>query len=365
MTQASQYVFYNYIQLMHGKSNSSSSSSSGDHHRVDQNERVGRESPSVPSLKQPQSRAWVFTLNNHNSVDAPRIFQDTGAYCIWQEEKGENGTPHLQGYLYFPTGPRKLLTLKSFLPTAHFEPRRGTHEQARDYASKDDTRLSGPFTFGSEPTSTGQGARTDLISLKRSLDDDLPMEEVWSEHFTTMLKYYKGAHEYKRVKQMAHPRKEKTVCFVLFGHTGCGKTHMAKQTFPDAYWVTKPNDKGSVWFDGYDGKSPIIIDEFYGWLPYDLLLRLCDHAPLQLPTKGSFTGVAPKYIVFTSNKSFEQWYNYAKFQGGTAPLERRLEVIIEFRTLTEANIWKQPGKPAEMGVDLSGDSLRTRFAELF
>lgn len=350
-------------ELMHGKSSSSSSSSG--HLRPDNSERIAVQHAALAAFKQPQSRGWVFTLNNHNSVDAPRVFADTASYCVWQEERGESGTPHLQGYLYFSTGPRRLSSLKALLPSAHFEPRRGSHDQARDYVTKDDTRISGPYEYGTEPVATGQGARSDLVSLKRALDDDRPLSEVWDEHFNTMIKYHKGASEYKRVKQMANPRDFKTVCFALFGPTSGGKSYAARANFPKAYWPSKPAAKQPFYFDGYDGRAPIVLDEFYGWIPYDLLLRLCDNTPLMLPTKGGFVGVAPVAIVFTSNKSPEQWYNYQHFQGGYAPLERRLDVIIEIRSRTEQNVWKQPNGQTEVSVSPGQNDFRSRFKELF
>jgi len=289
-----------------------------------------------------QSSAWVFTLNNPASIEAPRVFADSAKYCIWQEEKGESGTRHLQGYVYFK-GSRKLSTLKNLLPAAHFEVRRGTHEQAKAYSSKEDTRVSGPYEFGEEPV--GQGTRTDLTSLKRALDDDLPISTVWDDHFPVMLKYFKAANEYKRVKNMANPRHFKSVCIVLYGGTGSGKTYTANKYFAGAYWLGKPQEKGPLWFDGYDGKQNLVIDEFYGWISFDLLLRITDNTPLQLPIKGGFVGFAPKYIIFTSNQPPESWYNYSKFPHGKDPLFRRLDLIIEKRNRSEFTIWKRPGHP--------------------
>lgn len=305
-----------------------------------------------------QSRAWVFTLNNHSSVDVPRTIECK--YCIWQEEQGEQGTKHLQGYVYFG-GSKRLSTLKKILPTAHWEIRRGTHEQAKEYCSKEDSRISGPYEFGEEPVTTGQGSRSDLVSLKRSLDQGSTDQQIWEEHFPTMVKYYKGVNEYKRVKQMADARSEKTVCIVLFGGTGSGKTYTVQKNFPNAYWVSKPPKGSPLWMDGYDGRSPVAIDEFYGWLPYDLLLRMCDAYPLQLPTKGGHTGFAPKFIIFTSNKPPEQWYDYSKFSGGKDPLFRRLELIIEKRDRDSYTIWKQPN--GQVSLNLPGPDIDFSLVE--
>lgn len=296
-----------------------------------------------PSTK---NRYWVFTLNNHSSVEVPRTIDCK--YCIWQEEMGESGTPHLQGYCVF-SGPKSLSALKTIFPTAHWEIRRGTHDQARDYCSKEASRISGPWVVGEEPKEK-QGQRNDLLTLKRALDSSDTQQQVWNDHFPTMLKYWKAAGEYKRVRSMAVPRDTKTVCVVIYGSTGSGKTFAIKNFDPEAYWVTKPNKGGSLWMDGYSGQSTVVIDEYYGWIPYDTLLRICDAYPLQLPTKGGHTGFNPSIIFFTSNKPPEMWYDYSKFSGGFEPLNRRLEYIIEKRDPETHTIWKQPSGEVQLNI---------------
>lgn len=307
-----------------------------------------------------KSRNWMFTLNNHSSIDVPRTLEGC-KYCIWQEEAGSvNGTKHLQGYASF-SGPKTLASLKKAFPTAHWEMRRGTHEQARDYCSKEETRISGPWSYGEEPQSPG--TRNDLVSLKRSLDEDLPEAQVWEEHFGIMLKYHKAAKEYKRVRSMENPRTEKTVCIVIFGPTGTGKTHSISSFDDKAYWITKPPKGTPLWMDGYDGHRTVVIDEFYGWIPYDTLLRLTDAYPLQLPIKGGHVGFNPRTIIFTSNKPPEQWYNYSNFAGGYDPLKRRLEYVIEKRDFDTYTIWQQPNGQVSPNlkapIDFTfGESLR-------
>ena len=48
-----------------------------------------------------RSATWVFTINNYQPADIERLTSlDKERYvCVFGEEVGEKGTPHLQGYL--------------------------------------------------------------------------------------------------------------------------------------------------------------------------------------------------------------------------------------------------------------------------
>lgn len=91
----------------------------------------------------------MFTINNPGDVQEPASW--TGVKWItWQQEVGENGTPHLQGYVVFEKN-KVLSTLKNkYNSTAHWERRSGSHAQAKAYCNKLDTRKHGPWTLGDE-----------------------------------------------------------------------------------------------------------------------------------------------------------------------------------------------------------------------
>lgn len=307
--------------------------------------------PQVACNSHTQARAWCFTLNNYSSVDVPRTIEKY-KYVTWQAERGANGTPHLQGYVLFDT-PRRFAGVKKIFPTAHWEPRQGTHEQARDYCQKPESRVDGPWTLGSED-GVGQGTRSDVLSLKRSIDEGASDVQLWEDHFKHMLKYHKGASIYKRLK--ATVRDFKTFVTVITGPTGTGKSHAAF-SFPDCYFLSHPGTKnGQLWFDGYDGQRTVVIDEFYGWIPYDLLLRLLDRFPLAVPTKGGFTNFAPKFIVITSNKPPEDWYKFEKFAGKSDPLLRRLDLIITKWTREVYQVMKCPDSPNQI-IEINEDTI--------
>lgn len=299
-----------------------------------------------------QSRAWVFTLNNHSSVDVPNTFE--GKYCIWQEEQGEAGTRHLQGYIVWNT-PKRLSAIKKYAPTAHWEVRRGTHDQAKAYCSKEETRLSGPFTYGEEPL--GSGTRSDLISLKRSIDEGKSQLELFEDHFEPMLKYHKGIALYRSLK--VPPRTEKTKVIVLFGPTGTGKSYHAHTQFPNAASVSPPTEsKGPIWFDGYDGNVATIIDEFYGWIRHDTMLRLCDAYAYRAPIKGGFVNFNSKYLIITSNQPPSQWYDYTKLPDSHRPLERRIDLIVEKLDRRRYRIHKAPLTQIEAAAEYDRRGIR-------
>ncbi len=99
-------------------------------------------------------RNWCFTENNPEGLLDPGNWPDC-TYCVYQEEIGENGTYHLQGYVEFSVRHR-LGGVKAAtgMSTAHFEWRRGSAKQASDYCQKAESRVGGPYIFGAI---TGQG----------------------------------------------------------------------------------------------------------------------------------------------------------------------------------------------------------------
>ncbi len=278
------------------------------------------------------SRHWVVTYPNapasiyeaiisaHDAYAADTtqpcgLFGGTVRYFIGQRERGDGGLDHLQCYITF-RDKITLNTCKRRIGNAHCESRLGTHEEARSYCSKTDTRIGGPWEFG-KPVK-GQGQRTDIEALQMVLDQgDVPLTEVISEHFGLYLRYHKGIEKYRMLK--SQPRHFPCAMIVYWGVTGAGKSHKAYNDFPGAFYV--PAGSGN-WYDGYDGESTIIFDEFSGDIPFRFLLRLCDKYPLLLPIKGGHVQCRASTIVFTSNTDPRIWYP----EHDPAPLLRRATI---------------------------------------
>lgn len=277
-----------------------------------------------------QLAAWMFTINNPtDDMVKPNAWPNM-KYCVWQLEKGEHGTPHWQGYITFTRSVRLSWLKKHCSATAHFESRRGTHEQARSYCMKEDTRLEGPFEHGTKPE---QGKRNDLEALKQLLDSGASTREVADTEFRSFIKFSRGIQTYRRL--MSKPRNFKTQVTVLVGKTGVGKSRILAQTYPDAFWKST----GDKWFDDYDLQKEVIIDEFYGWLPYAQLLRLLDRYPMTVETKGGSVNFAPEKILIAANSMPDAWYNWNVNMQFNA-LKRRIDNMLIMEENGEIRVLK-------------------------
>lgn len=82
---------------------------------------------------------WVFTLNNYNDNNFKTMKKLCSVYCrsaVIGKEVGEQGTPHLQGYIEFKTKARPKSKFK-FTDKIHWEKAQGTKDDNYLYCTKD------------------------------------------------------------------------------------------------------------------------------------------------------------------------------------------------------------------------------------
>ena len=222
-------------------------------------------------LTMSRAKNWCITLNN--PVEECLGFNEsTDDYLICGIEIAQSGTKHIQGYVQLKERMR-LNQLKNRWPTAHLEIARGSPKRNVEYCSKD-----GHFRDHGE-LQAGQGSRSDLESIKNLIDGGFTERHIRNEHYGTYIRYQKAL--IRDIESMRPDRSWSTELHIYWGATGTGKSRKCREEYPDAYWKTRGN-----WWDGYDGHEVVIIDEFYGWLPFDFMLRLCDRYPFTVEVKG-------------------------------------------------------------------------------
>lgn len=112
--------------------------------------REGNTESPAPQREQ-QYTYWFFTLNNYTVEQMEQLEQVLKHECKWfvfQEETGEQGTPHLQGTICLDKRQRRS-QLKCINPKIHWEPTKAV-KKSLEYCSKCETRTGRQFVHGIE-----------------------------------------------------------------------------------------------------------------------------------------------------------------------------------------------------------------------
>lgn len=271
--------------------------------------------------KDPMSKHWCFTLNNYTDVEYAGLLSAPHDYVIIGKEVGENGTPHLQGYIVF-LNRKRLAGCKKLSPRAHWEikSRYSTIESCRKYCMKGIQSKAewneykdnhgggwlGP-NWGKEanfiedgvcplePHMVGGQATKDkwaeaLASAKVNMLDDIQPKMLVQNYQT----FKRIAQDYQQV-----PPDLNDVCGEWFyGEPRTGKSRAARDLYPGAY--DKPCNK---WWDGYRNHPFVIIDDFdknHEVLGHHLK-RWADRYSFPAEHKGHTYQIRPQKIIVTSN----------------------------------------------------------------
>lgn len=263
------------------------------------------------------SRNWMFTLNNPTSDCSPNLWPCV-KFIVYQLEQGESGTPHYQGYVMF-TKNMRLAGLRK-IQQCHWEPRRGSHDQAVAYCSKEDTRISGPWTFGKAPE---QGKRTDAEAVKVMIDEGATMPEIFDQQPSFVFRYYSNIQKCIQLKIV--DRTSKPLVVVHYGPPGVGKsTSVARFIGDETCFRKEPNHN---WWEGYDNQKHVILDEFCGGIPFSSLKVLLDRFPNTVEVKNGHKKFTSEVIHIISNNKPDTWYaDTYDFRA----LHRRIDFMLEY-----------------------------------
>jgi len=290
-----------------------------------------------------QSKYWIATLMADSAQGEDKTWLCPGIPCpvgVWLDSADidylvcqvercpDTGRVHLHAYIQFSRN-KRLAALKKLNARADWEVRRGTHEQAKAYCTKTESRVNGPWELGQEKVPS-QGKRNDLIEIgalvaaKKSNEEILETLGASCSRFSKQIDWLRFVgNEKDSDRQLQGVR-----VIVLYGPTGRGKTYAAVNYIAgnkDYYICEAPSHSTSkVWFDGYQGQRCLILDDFAGgFCQFRFLLRLLDKYKLKVEIKGGHAWAIWTTVVITSNHHPSEWYKDVDL----APLERRIQEI--------------------------------------
>lgn len=225
----------------------------------------------------------------------------------------ETGYVHWQLLVCFETKVR-LSRVTSVFGNVHAELTRSA--AANEYVGKEETRVEGTqFELGTPPFKRNDKRDWDAIwkSAKEGAIEDIPASIRVSSY---------GAIKRIQKDHLKAAAMERTI-WVFWGKSGVGKSRRAwEEAGVDAY----PKDPCTKFWDGYQGESNVVIDEFRGQIGISHLLRWCDRYPVTVETKGSAAVFRASRIWITSNLDPRRWYPDLDQETQEA-LMRRLNVV--------------------------------------
>lgn len=319
------------------------------------------------SQDKPSSRyrncCWTYNNPTPEGVEHLRAQLDQFSYIVWGHEVGSSGTPHLQGYCEFAKQPTFSAVKKILGNTVHFAQRKGKPKQAAGYCKKglcehhiracdiceycesfdgdyefffprtvdEPQTWIDPFEYG---TISEQGKRTDITDCVEMIQDGCTMRQVAQHNPEAYVKFHRGFRDLRATLMPERSLKEMPHVIVLWGETGTGKTRDAIiKYWPDEpHYIWRPSN--TSWWDGYDGQTKIIMDEFRGQMPFADLLGLLDRNEYRAPIKGGFIQIQADKFILTSPKHPSLWYDDDKFDK-LAQLKRRITECIEMGTVQQ------------------------------
>ena len=305
-----------------------------------------------------QCRRYCLTINNETRSDEELCTYVQGLehfkYCIFQREKGhEKETPHIQMFLVF-TISKRFSTVKDYFPTAHIEKAQGSSVQCRDYCSKEDTRISGPYELGEF---SQQGSRSDLQTIVELVENNATDEEIKrlfpSQYLLHIDKIHKTREQQRYDENKTKERK--VIVTYIYGPPGCGKTRYIVKQYGYGNFYRMTNYRKNC-FDFYDNEKVIVFDEFDSSLPITEMLNYLDVYPVQLPCRYANKMANYDEVYIISNLKLSEQYKNIQEEKPTQfqALLRRIHKIIRMDEKGQQHIERniQPYGSKQANYDL-------------
>lgn len=263
-------------------------------------------------------RCWVGTWNNPKMTDEEfkQHFENLHSqellqYAIFQREKGEeSGIIHFQFFLNFKNPQYFKKVKEKYIPYGcHFKPMISTAHRCREYCSKVETRVSGPYEIGEFEE---EGQRSDLKKAIKMIDEGVPYSVVAKIYPSQSLMY---GRQLKLREQMRLEEESEDLCRnvsveYVYGPPGVGKTSYVNSQvnfkFSDLFVV---ENYGEYLFTGYKRQKVVLFDEFYGQVkPIAKMNKLLEPYPKRLRVIGDMVPAFYEKVYIVSNYALNELY---------------------------------------------------------
>jgi len=237
------------------------------------------------------SRAWCFT---DYTLQEDILQACECRYIIFGRELcPKTSRKHLQGFVYFDNViARKTVQERLGVGKCHCKPMYSTPDACIAYSKKEGDYVE----LGDRPA---QGKKCDKEEIKTMAMAGTPIRRVLDDTQATMhsIRTIELMYRYYEAK-----RDWEMNIYWYWGTPKAGKSRRVREhavsTYGEGCYYEATHT--AQWFDGYDGHSVIIVDDFReSWIPWPALLQFTDRYGFRVPYKGGFRQLLAKAIYFT------------------------------------------------------------------
>lgn len=302
-----------------------------------------------------QSKYWCFTSFVDNDGFLWYLPEEF-VYLVQQEELcPTTGKVHWQGFVVCERK-KAFGFFKKLLPKAHFEPMRGTVDEAADYCCDPRKRVDGGLLLedGVRPL-YGDAARSESTKERYKRCYDLAVAGDFHKIEPMMMVRHIG--NIVKINTMMGKRPSNLNVATppgvwLVGGAGSGKTTLANQ------FEHYAKDPANVWFDSYAKEKVVVVDDFepYHIAQTNVLKQLGHQFAFLAQVKGASTWIRPHCAIVTSQYMIHTiWEKDAesrdaisrRYKSFTIPHEKEeAEAYIRAR-LADASVQSGDGVQAE------------------
>jgi len=251
-------------------------------------------------------------------------------YSAFQIEKGGNSElTHIQGMIVFKN-PVHWYTFCRLFPLADFSSIKASNTQARQYCTKEETRVAGPFELGEF---TEERSRTDIrefMSLIEAGGSNTDLMTLFPSLYVQNMKKVDDLRAVKLYDIYSRTKRNIEVTYI-YGAPGLGKSTYVDNLYSyDEMYLVDTYDLSA--FTYYSTQDVLVFDEFTGQFAIPTMNKFMDVRPVKLRGLNSLKWACYTKVFIISNLSLSQLY---KHEQETAPdiykaFLRRIDNIIHF-----------------------------------